>query len=395
MNWRQYLATRHLALPVLTIFLCAGGVGLYAQSQVQPQAPQEPPVEQTSHDAAAEGVQPQAPQEPPVGQASHDAATEGLFARAFGALHWGATNQPGVPNSFALGQFALFVTTALSERVNVLAEIVMEASRNTRVVTDLERLQLTFRLDDHLHLSGGRYHTGIGFYNSAFHHGSYFETSIERPRVFRFEDEGGVLPVHEVGIRASGTVPGTGSGLDYLVEVGNGRSWDERGEDIDAAPDANTAKSTNVGVSFQPERWHGLEMGTSFYRDMIPLEGSGPVDHRVAAAFLNYRTPSIEVLSEWLVLSHRTVEGVSYFNDGGYLQASRAWGKLRPYYRYDRLAVDPGTPFIGYAGSYRANILGLRVDLGPKIAFKAQYERSTEAQQQGIDALRTQLVFVF
>jgi hypothetical protein len=38
----------------------------------------------------------------------------------------------------------------LNDRVGVLAEIVMEAtSADARVVTDLERLQLTFHVNDH------------------------------------------------------------------------------------------------------------------------------------------------------------------------------------------------------------------------------------------------------
>jgi hypothetical protein len=141
-----------------------------------------------------------------------------LLVRAFGSVDWGATELPGTPNSFALGQFDLFVTASLNEWVSVLAEIVMEgSSADTRVVTDLERLQLTFRMNDHLQLTAGRYHTGIGFYNTAFHHGSYFETPIGHPRVFAFEDEGGVLPVHETGITARGTVPKTGSALPGAI----------------------------------------------------------------------------------------------------------------------------------------------------------------------------------
>ena len=42
--------------------------------------------------------------------------------------------------------------------------------------------------------------------------------------MFAFEDEGGVLPVHEVGVNVHGTVPGTGSAFHYLAEIGNGRT---------------------------------------------------------------------------------------------------------------------------------------------------------------------------
>lgn len=326
-----------------------------------------------------------------------------MLVRAFGSVDWGATELPGTPNSFALGQFDLFVTASLNDRVSVLAEIVMEASSaDTRVVTDLERLQLTFDVNEHLQLSAGRYHTGIGFYNTAFHHGSYFETPIGRPRVFAFEDEGGVLPVHEIGLSARGMVPKTGRALHYLAEIGNGRTWTtEKGSDETAQKtqeppdDQNESKSTNVGLSLQPERWRGVEIGTSFYRDAIPIASAPDVNHRIAAAYAVYRTTTAEVMAEWLRLSYRTADGRVSRSRGGYLQASRRWGKTRPYYRFDRLDVSPGTPFIEDRGSFQGHVVGLRVDPAMWIGLKAQYERTDEAGLRGIDAVRTQLVFVF
>lgn len=330
-------------------------------------------------------------QPPPDPQQAHVGPE--MLVRAFGSVDWSATQKPDTPSSFALGQFDLFVTASLNERVSVLAEIVLEASgANTQVVTDLERLQLTFRADDALQLSAGRYHTGIGFYNTAFHHGSFFETPIGRPRIFDFEDEGGVLPVHEVGLSARGVVPKTASAVRYLAEVGNGRTWTRVADD--EGHDQNGAKSTNVGVSLRPEQWGGLELGASFYRDQV-RDGTTDVRLRIAAAYAVYRTTAAEVLAEWLRLSHRTAAGRSTTSDGGYFQASRAWGKTRPYYRFDRLAIDPLAPFIGGFGSSRNHIFGVRFDPAMWIGLKAQYERANEAGVSGIDAVRTQLVFVF
>ncbi len=233
-----------------------------------------------------------------------------LVLRAFGSVNWGATDQPDQPNSFTLGQLDLFMTSTLNERVSVLAEIVLEGSINTRVVTDLERLQLTYRFNDHLNISAGRYHTGIGYYNTAFHHGAFFETPIGRPRVFAFEDEGGILPVHEVGVTVHGLVPKTGSSLHYLAEIGNGRRWDvpPSGADADEVEepnrDKNGAKATNVGLSYRPERWRGFDVGGSFYRDTIADASDQSVQHRIGAVFATYRTASTEILAEWLWLSH-------------------------------------------------------------------------------------------
>jgi hypothetical protein len=361
---------RHSIHRRVVAILACGLLGLAAPGAAQSSDPQEP------HDQMA------------------SAAPE-MFVRAFGSVDWGATQLPSTPQSFTIGQFALFVTSTLNDHFSVLAEIVMEAGgANTRVVTDLERLQVTYRLNDYLRVSAGRYHTGIGFYNAAFHHGSYFETPIGRPRVFAFEDEGGVLPVHEVGISARGVVPKTAGVLHYLAEVGNGRAWKASDEGSEGR-DQNRSKSTNLGLSLRPERWSGLEIGTSFYRDAIPHATLQDVDHRIGTAFAVYRTPSVEVMAEWLRLWHQTLDGRHVTNLAGYAQVSRAWGKVRPYYRFDRLSIDPTTPFIGDLGSYTANIVGVRVDPAEWIGLKAQYERSDEKGLHGVHAVRTQLVFVF
>jgi hypothetical protein len=331
----------------------------------------------------------------------HESTTDqpsGVMLRAFGAVEWAGSQQNDTPNSFGLGQFALFATSNLHERVSVLAEVVMEASSsNTRVVTDLERLQITFRFSDFLNLSAGRYHTGIGYYNAAFHHGAYFETPIGRPRVFAFEDEGGVLPVHEVGVTAQGIVPGTGATLRYVAEVGNGRNFATVGdsEDEEGRGDPNGAKSTNLGLSFRPAGSSDLQLGASYYRDAVPRSGGPAVDLRIGAAYAVYRTPAIELMAEWLRLQYSGGAAPTLVNNAGYLQASRAWGRWRPYYRFDRLGIDTATPFIGPVGPYRSNIVGFRVDPMQWVGFKTQYEHTDEPRQRGIDAIRAQLVFVF
>jgi len=319
-----------------------------------------------------------------------------VVVHAFGSVDWMASGEPDAPNSFALGQVALFATSAINDRVSVLAEVVLEASASTtEVTTDLERLQLTYRLNDHLNLSAGRYHTGIGYYNAAFHHGSYFETTIGRPRIYAFEDEGGVLPIHEVGLSARGIVPKTGAALRYVAEVGNGRRWTN--PDDSEGLDQNQSKSTNLGLSLRPERWRGAEVGGSFYRDDTPAAPSVVVKNQIIAAYGVYRTPAVEVMAEWLRLSFRPehATGVRYDNHGGYVQASRAFGTVRPYYRYDRLDIDPGSPFIGTFASSATHVLGVRLDPAPWVGLKAQYERRHLSDRGDANAAHVQLVFVF
>ena len=317
-----------------------------------------------------------------------------LVAHVFGSVDWGAAQRSDTLNSFALGQLALFVTASINDRVSLLAEVVTEASAaDTRVAVNLERLQLTYRLNDQLNLSAGRFHTGIGFYNAAFHHGSYFETVIGRPRIFRFEHEGGVLPIHEVGLSVRGKVPKTGSTLQYVAEVGNGRRWTDFGDEI---LDQNKAKSTNVGLSVRPESWRDAEVGASFYRDDIPVDVDTSVTHHITAVYGIYRTPSVELMAEWLELSYRQAGiATTYVDRGGYVQVSKAFGKLRPYYRYDRLDINPATPFIGDYGSSTQHVAGLRFDPATWVGIKSQYERMYENGGAGANGVHVQLVFVF
>lgn len=322
-------------------------------------------------------------------------ANAAITLRAFGSVLWGATQQHEGVNSFTLGQFALFATSSLTERISVLAEVVMEGSTQTRVVTDLERLQLTYRVDDRLQLTAGRYHSGIGFYNAAFHHGAYFETPIDRPAAFAFEDEGGVLPVHEVGLSARGEVPGTRSALHYLAEIGNGRAWEpEESSGHEGPRDVNNAKSVNLGLTFHPARWTGLELGVTHYRDSIARDGLDAVAHAITAAYFIYRTPSTELMAEWLRLEHEADEA-DVRNDIGYLQVARRVAAVKPYYRYDRVSVDPRTPLIGGTNRYVGHTFGVRWEVSQWVGLKAQYERADRAGERNVDAFRTQLVFVF
>jgi hypothetical protein len=210
-----------------------------------------------------------------------------------------------------------------------------------------------------------------------------------------------VLPVHDVGLTVRGEVPHTSSSLHYIAEMGNGRSWiqeDESSEgngEQEVEHDSNDAKALNLGLSFHPERLRGFELGASYYRDSIRDVSDASIAHRVLATYLVYRTPSTEVMLEWLRLTHRQPGASEHVNHAGYVQFARAVGPAKPYYRYDRLSVNPSTPFIGAFESFAGHVAGVRFDPAQWVGLKAQYERTNQGSVRGIDAIRTQLVFVF
>ena len=118
-------------------------------------------------------------------------------------------------NRFVLGDLDLFLSSQLSEDVSFLSEILLEFQGQGENVVDVERLLLKYEYADWLNASAGRGHTPIGYWNTHYHHGTWLYTTVERPLLFEFEDEDGILPVHYVGVELSGRVLST---EDLLLE---------------------------------------------------------------------------------------------------------------------------------------------------------------------------------
>src|SRR6476660_2347702 len=143
-----------------------------------------------------------------------------LRIRGFSDVRYTASNLKGTTNSFVLGQFNLFITSRISDQLSTLAEIVTEAdSSNNQFGIELERMVLQYKPSDFFQLGIGRYHTSIGFYNTAYHHSTWLQTAVDRPFLFEFEDGGGVLPIHNVGLTANGAIPSGKLGLHYIAEI--------------------------------------------------------------------------------------------------------------------------------------------------------------------------------
>ena len=130
-----------------------------------------------------------------------------LRIRGFNDINFVASQKGDAPNTFKIGQIDLFLSSTLTPELNMIGEIVIEAGDTNVIGVDPERLLLQYSPSDMFSISAGRYHTSIGYYNAAYHHGNWFQTAIGRPFVFRFEDDGGILPVHGVGISAQGQIP--------------------------------------------------------------------------------------------------------------------------------------------------------------------------------------------
>ena len=301
--------------------------------------------------------------------------------------------------AFQSGEFDLFMTSRLSDHLSFLAEAVFGADTTNAYSIDLERYQLTYRLNDYFALTGGRFHTAIGYYNTAYHHGTWFSTAEGRPIMYLFEDSGGNLPVHTVGMSATGLVPQTGKfGLHWIAEIGNGRASDPAVFDpVQNFISDRNHKAFNLAAYIRPEWAQGLQIGGSYYRDRLYPTGFSGDSEYIASAYIVYITPTWEFLNEAVMLSdHMVGTAITFNNPMAYTQLSRKFGIYRPYFRYQYVNDRLGDPASIITGLYYGPSVGLRMDLSEYAAFKLQYNRlERDLLLPAQNGLNAQIAFTF
>ena len=303
-----------------------------------------------------------------------------LQIRGFGDVDFSATDQKGSTSGFSLGQLDLHLASALSRKVTYFGEITFNAQPGAVYTVDVERSIIRYDYNDFFKLSFGRYHTPIGYWNTAFHHGAWLQTTISRPEMVKFG--GTFIPVHFLGFLAEGNIPSGGAGLGYNVGVGNGR-----GSPISRPGDAGDNNNNRAWVAnlySRPARLYGLQMGVSVYRDKITLPGTPPNGNNfrewISAAHIVWTKETPEFLAEFANVNHRNIltnfitNSQAFYAQVGY---RLPWLErtLKPYYRFEHTHV-PLSEQVFTNQDLVGSILGLRYDITNYAAFKAEYRNT-------------------
>ena len=325
-----------------------------------------------------------------------------LNIRGFGDVTFHGDTAKRDTTSFTLGQLDLFVTSDVSERFRFLSEIVFEAGPDNVFGVDIERYLLQYSPNDYFNVSVGRYHTAIGYYNTAYHHSTWLQTTTGRPFLFAFEDGGGILPIHNVGVSATGLIPSGGLGLHYVAELGNGRASNSypntnpnvSAEAVQNIVDEHNGKSFNLAFYVRPTALRGLQAGLSVYHDNLTPIALPNISENIFAAHAVFVRPSFEWLNEALLIRHAPNGTSRVFNTPGfYTQLSRRWGSYRPYFRYQYVNAANAEPLFGpQVGLQHGPSIGLRYDPSESVAFKLQYDYTSRRQLQPITGLPNQSV---
>jgi hypothetical protein len=340
---------------------------LSAQPSASPSSPSSAEDHQNGHD------------QPPAPTAG---AEYPLFRLAgFADVDFSAQDKSEGARGFTEGQFVLHLASALSPRVNFFGELSFTPRADAGTGTppapgfnaEVERVIIRFDQSDKLKASFGRYHTPINWWNTAFHHGQWLQTTISRPEMVQFG--GRFIPVHFVGALVEGSLPAGGWNVNYQGGVGNGR-----GSVISRAGDAgdnNGRPAWLLNVFSKPDQAFGLQVGGSAYFDRITIAGRPEYDERILSGHVVWLHEDPEFIAEIAHVRHEQVGGVlsesslAYYAQAAYRLPAfdRLW---KPYFRFEHIDIAEADPVFAGVLNLDGSTVGVRYDASTYAAIKVE-----------------------
>lgn len=201
-----------------------------------------------------------------IAEAQAIPSSKWLQVNAYGNVD--AQLNPTERPEFQLGAFDLFLSSRPHRQLTLLTELVVEVGFDGRFGIDPEQLAASWEFHRLLRVSAGRLRQPFGYFNRVFAHSAFLMNGLERPSALRFEDEGGYLPLHTVGLELAGEwVPGPVA-IGYALTVGNGRGANPG--DPQFTLDRSPMKSI-LGTVYLQHFKQGLKFGLNALYDEIPV----------------------------------------------------------------------------------------------------------------------------
>jgi hypothetical protein len=233
----------------------------------------------------------------------------------------------------------------------------------------------------------GRFHTPYGYWNTAFHHGAQIQTSITRPRFLEFEDKGGILPAHAIGLWGTGKRAAGGGKLVYDIYFINGNRVTDGELDFQPALDDNSNKGLGgrAGYDFSGAL-SGLTLGAHGFTQSVNIYSAGvrigqsKID--MLGGYAVYDTDEWEAIAEYYDFHDRDLAGGAGTKQSwaAYAQVGRRFDAgFTPYARYEKASLDQASVHfqsLNSGGSYHRGVIGLRYELDPRAALKLEANRT-------------------
>lgn len=294
-----------------------------------------------------------------------------------------------INNYFGLGQYDLFITSQLSEKIKMLGESVFEFDGSSFVI-DLERVIVDYNIKEHFNVSMGKFHLPIGYWNNAYHHGMALQPTAVRPDALKFEDEGGILPIHDIGVQFHGDGI-TKYNIGYNLMIGNGVA-------ANAALDLNRSKSITANLHLEPVE--NIKLIVSGFKDVVPdgfVTAQGVTVRKtdiqifnVSLAYMEGVSP-IEFIAEYYNVNTRMNSVGSKGANGYILYAGYKIKKWVPYASFDGVGFEKGEQYF-IMNNLQTTTLGLRYSMNPISVVKLEYQYKSSKPLIGITGLQNKMV---
>jgi hypothetical protein len=308
-------------------------------------------------------------------------------------------------DTFSIGQFDLLITSRISDRVSFLAETYFSNPQTGPSSFILTRAIIQYSLSSPFNLRFGSVHANLGYWNHAYHHGSYHQVTVSRPEIYRYDRA--YLPIHSFGMEIFGVFELPHIDIEHNIGVYNGR-----GRTPGALPrveDLNSQKAVSLLVTALPHAVEGLRIGASLYLDKIPPDPDPgtpnrtlSIDERILGAYWVYRNQGIELLGEVFDIYHDDQSTAKTYDTlGMYVQVGWEIGGFTPYYRFDRINFGDNDPlYFSYfspllVDDLSGHTLGVRWDFIPWNAFKVEYSYADNENNPDGQSLTANLSFAF
>ncbi|MBI5461467.1 MAG: hypothetical protein HY941_04695 [Gammaproteobacteria bacterium] len=273
-----------------------------------------------------------------------------------------------------------FLYTQESERLQLFTEL--HAAKGGE--GEIARLQAGWRFTPQTTLWAGRFHNPQGYWNTQYHHGVYLQTSISRPGIERFDDEGGVLPSHFIGLQLDGNENlGADGGLRYEFALGASGVLSEDGLESPAffMPQQSSKPTASARLTYNPTEGGPVTLGAFLGRNQLPADDLAirEVTQTVYGAFATLDLERARLIGAFTAL-HNVVSAAGTETTGrfstAYLQAEyQVTPVWTGYARIEGSFSADNDPYLTLFPRYVRNdhVAGLRWDIYEKQALKLEY----------------------
>lgn len=323
--------------------------------------------------------------------ASGRAEAQEFSVGAYGSVDYVAsrTTQTEGPdltaNQFSIPTLDIFLRGSAS-KWSFLAEVLFDIDEGNSIGVDLDRMQVSYEVADWLKIAGGRFHTSLGYYNTAYPQGgAVYLVPIDRPAVVDQHDHESIVPTSTVGLNFHGRLPWFDRRVSYDVDLTNGRGM--QADDLTNDIDWNNEKMLNLRLRYEI---NDIIFGANALVDWIPprtdvtdpaLAQPDALREQIFGAHIAYVESPWHMIAEAYFIQHigpiRTQETFA-----GILELGYTLGMLTPYARYE-FARFPSEKDVFWAattqqkrGDYDSVSAGVKLVPNETFAFKLELELS-------------------